>query len=274
MRGSKNERLVTKKLVPAKDFQDITPVSCGIEKCSASQAWAAVAHDWYILHFVVSGKGKFKSDRGEFKLSENEVFIIKPEEISYYEADKDAPWQYIWICFRAKAKMPEIIKMRDVFEAPYLKKCFFDAVERPDALENVLGYEEFLLAKIWEIISLIKMKEESSALQGNYVKHALNIIETEFQTGITVNDISDRLYLNRTYFTKIFKAAMKESPGIYLHAHRMNTAANLLRSKNLPTATVAASVGFFDVSSFSRAFKSFFGISPGKYAEENFKKGD
>ncbi len=274
MHSNKNERTVIKKLVLAKDFQDITPVSCGRELCSASQAWATVAGDWYILHFVVSGKGEFKTDRGDFKLSENEVFVIKPEEITYYEADKFEPWEYIWICFHAKSELPETVKKRDVFKAPYLKNCFFDAATHPDYLENALGYEEFLLAKIWEIISLIKMHEEPRSMQGNYVKHALNIIETEFQTGITVNDISDRLYLNRTYFTKIFKEAVKESPGAYLHSHRMNTAANLLRSKKLPTATVAASVGFADVSSFSRAFKSFFGISPGRYAEENFTKGN
>ena len=274
MQSNKNERLVTKKLVLRKDFQDIAPVSCGIEECSPSQAWTAIAHDWYILHFVVSGNGKFKTDRGSFYLGENEVFVIKPGEIAYYEADKFTPWNYIWICFHAKTELPETIKKCDVFTAPYLKKSFFDSAERPDSLENVLGYEEFLLAKIWEIISLIKMNEGPSSLKGDYVKHALNIIETEFQTGITASDIAARLYLNRAYFTKIFTEATKQSPGFYLHGHRMQTAANLLRSKSLSVAAVASSVGFTDVSSFSRAFKSFFGIAPGKYAEENFKNSD
>ena len=274
MNQNKSTRLVTKKLVLVKDFQDIVPVSCGMEDCLPSQAWATVPHDWYILHFVVSGKGKFKTDRGEFQLSENEVFIIKPNEITYYEADKSEPWSYIWICFHAKTELPETIKACDFFNAPYLKKSFFEAVERPDALENVLGYEEFLLAKIWEITSLIKMHEAPSSLKGDYVKHALNIIETEFQTGITVSDIAARLYLNRTYFTKIFTEATKLSPGQYLHNHRMLSAANLLRSKNLSVATVASSVGFSDVSSFSRAFKSFFGIAPASYAEENFQNSN
>jgi AraC-like DNA-binding protein len=268
MNGAKKKRTLVKKLILSKDFKDIVPISCGKESCLPSQAWTSVAYNGYILHFVISGKGKFKTARGEYSVGGNEVFVIRPYEIAYYEADEHEPWEYAWICFRTELRMPEIINERDVFSAPYLKDCFLNAANRPDALENAVGYEEFLLAKIWEIQSLVRMQSETSYLRGDYVKRALSIIENEFHTGISVSDIAKRLHLNRSYFTKMFTEAMNRSPGNYLHEMRLNTAANLIRSKNYSAATVALSVGFSDVSSFSRAFKAHFGISPGEYSKK------
>ena len=258
-----------RKLVVNKGFLDINPVECGREACKSRQAWGPVAKEWYVLHFVVSGKGKFKTARGEYSISENELFIIKPGEITYYEADENEPWEYLWLSFYSKIRLPEAIEANDVITAPYLKNSFVEAAERPDLFENIRGYEEFLLSKIWELISLLKMREKRTPSQGNYVKRALSMMESEFQTGITAPEIAHRLSLNRAYFTKIFTDAMKISPGKYLHTFRMNKAAQMLRTKSYTVSVVASSVGFFDVFSFSRAFKAQFGISPGSYQKES-----
>lgn len=257
-----------RKLIINKGYSDINPVEFGTEVCKASQAWGPVAKEWYVLHFVVSGKGKFKTERGEYSISENELFVIKPGEITYYEADKDEPWEYLWLSFYSNIRLPKTIEENDVIKAPHLKKCFIEAAEQPDLLENTRGYEEFLLSKIWELISLIKMREKRPPSQGSYVKRALSIMRSEFQTGITAGQIAERLSLNRSYFTKIFTDATKKSPGKYLHEFRMNKAAQMLRTKTYTVSVVASSVGFFDVFSFSRAFKAHFGISPGKYQNE------
>lgn len=265
MQNSSNKR----KLVVNKGFTDINPVECGREACKSGQAWGPVAKEWYVLHFVAYGKGKFKTQRGEYQISENEVFIIKPGEITYYEADAEEPWEYLWLSFYSNVRLPEAIENNDVIEAEYLKDCFVSASLRPDLFENVRGYEEFLLAKIWELISLVKMRERRAPSQGSYVKRALSIMESEFHTGITTAEIARRLSLNRAYFTKIFTDAMKISPGKYLHTFRMNKAAQMLRTKAYTVSVVASSVGFLDVFSFSRAFKAHFGIPPGKYLIES-----
>jgi len=267
MQNNGKNRYVVKKFVQKKEFCDIIPVECGTEVCAPGQAWGPVAKDWYVLHFVVFGKGKFKTERGIYSISQDDIFIIKPDEITYYEADEDEPWEYIWISFYSKVSLPKALKENDVLKAPYLKYIFEGAISRPDSLENGRGYEELLLAKIWELFSLVKLNESTAPSQGGYVKKALSIIEYEFQTGITAASIADRLHLNRSYFTKMFTEAMKISPGKYLHKYRMNRAAQFLRSKKYSISVVATSVGFSDVFSFARAFKSFFRIAPGQYAK-------
>lgn len=264
-----NKEKKTRKLVVNKGFNDINPVECGREECAPKQAWGPVAKDWYVLHFVVYGKGKFTTERGTFDLSAGEIFIIKPHEITYYEADESEPWEYAWISFYSKTALPKSLVYNDKLHAPWLEGCFFEAISRPDSLENVRGYEEFLVAKIWELISIVKRHEEPHAIsQGSYVKRALSIIESEFQTDITAQKIAERISLDRSYFTKIFTEATKVSPGKYLHKYRMNKAAQMLRSKPYLISVVASSVGFPDVFSFSRAFKQQFGVSPGKYKSE------
>ena len=65
----------------------INPVQCGYEKCDPSHDYGPATRDHWLLHFVASGKGVFQTPRGKYRLSEGDVFIIHPYEITYYKAD-------------------------------------------------------------------------------------------------------------------------------------------------------------------------------------------
>ena len=59
---------------------------------------------------------------------------------------------------------------------------------------------------------------------------------------------------------------MRTSPREYLAALRMNKAAELL-CEGFGVSVVAASVGYPDVFSFSRAFKNYYKIPPTQYVK-------
>ena len=90
-------------------------------------------------------------------------------------------------------------------------------------------------------------------------------MEREYQRGIDVSDVAERLHLNRSYFTKLFERVMKCTPGGYLYEIRMERAAELLSLPEYSIGVVAASVGYADQFVFSRAFQRRFGVSPSEY---------
>ncbi len=254
------------KMIINKHYNNINPEVCGWEICNPGHFYGPAVRSYWLLHFVVSGKGVFKTSRGEYELSKNDVFIIRPYEVTYYEADKNDPWHYIWIGFSSDIKLPSGIVNNDTVYAPFLWENFQNSIEADDISKNVKGYEAYLCSQIWDIISKIEREyAKSASFSDRYIRAAANIMETEYNSGVTVEDVSDRLHLNRSYFSTLFKKVMNRSPREYLIALRMEKAAELLCKKHIGVAVVAVSVGYPDVFSFSRAFKNYYGVSPTEY---------
>jgi AraC-like DNA-binding protein len=53
----------------------------------------------------------------------------------------------------------------------------------------------------------------------------------------------------------------------YVQSQRIERAKHLLRHDDANISTIAAALGFFDQSHFSRVFRKVTGISPGRYAQ-------
>ena len=85
----------------------INPVTVGYEKCDKGHYNGLTAGlDFYIVHFIFSGKGCFKNATDTYELGENDCFIIRPKEMFYYEADKAEPWFYAWVGFEENDLIP------------------------------------------------------------------------------------------------------------------------------------------------------------------------
>ena len=68
---------------------------------SASQLRTAVRPN-YILHYIMEGKGKFLVNGEEYNLQKGQGFLIEPEVQTFYQADEEVPWTYLWIGFGGK----------------------------------------------------------------------------------------------------------------------------------------------------------------------------
>lgn len=124
------------------------------------------------------------------------------------------------------------------------------------------GKTEFLCSKIWQLISMIYDHQNEMV---DYIDKALNIINSEYTSDISVNNIADRIGLERTYFSNLFKKKIGLSPKQYLLKTRMEQAAIFLKDYGYSVSLTALSVGYSDVYTFSKMFKKYFGVSPSKY---------
>jgi AraC-like DNA-binding protein len=80
----------------------------------------------------------------------------------------------------------------------------------------------------------------------------------------SVRDLASEAGMSRSNFSMRFKELVGESPLQYLTRWRMTLACeDLVADPERPLSSIAASVGYDRESSFSTAFKRFFGTSPG-----------
>ena len=124
------------------------------------------------------------------------------------------------------------------------------------------GKTEFLCSKVWQLLSLIF---DAQSEKIDYIEQAVNIINAEYMNDISVQNIADKVGLERTYFSNFFKKQIGLSPKQYLLKTRMEQAAVFLRDYGYSVSVTAFSVGYSDVYTFSKMFKQYFGISPSKF---------
>ena len=206
-----------------KSFEELHVVFCGMEECPSNYYYGPSVRTHYLIHYCLSGKGKYHVNGKIYEIGKGDAFLIMPNVITYYQADNDNPWTYVWIGFDGtKAK-------------PYLSRCNLDSnnlVIHSDNINelkeivismlnhNKLSYsnEFFIQGKLFEFFSYLSKsadvpyKKEKSKDNNLYVNKAMEYIINNYQNVVNVNEIADYLSLNRSYLTTIFKKALKVSP--------------------------------------------------------------
>lgn len=240
-----------------KGYRDLNPVHAGHERCAPRHAWGPAVRRYWLLHFVVEGRGIFEIGGKRYEVKKGSFFVIPPHVVTYYEADATAPWEYIWVGFECE-KLP--ISLDTVVVCPAAGRIFED-IRRCGEWQG--GRTELLCARLYELFALLMEREHN---REDYIDRALSIIHAEYMYDLGVQDIAVRLGLERTYFSVLFKKRVGVSPVQYLKELRLTRAAALLAEGKSPTVA-ARSVGYADIYLFSKTFKRRFGCSPRAFAK-------
>ena len=269
---------------PSENFVDLSLFQCGREKCSPSHSFGPAARNHYLFHYVISGTGKlFAYDKNgetkEYSIKSMQGFMLFPDQITMYVADKDLPWEYVWVEFdglRAKAVVETagfsldqpIYKARSKeLREEMMKEMNYIAENGSSSPFDLIGHLYLFIDHLTRSTEGVKV-HHSSKLRDFYIHEAIEFVEHNFQNDISVEDIADVCGLNRSYFGKIFKEALGKSPQEFLLNYRMVKAAELLKLTKLSVGDISSAVGYDNQLHFSRAFKSIYGISPKKWRTE------
>ena len=260
-----------------KKDEEIQIYHYGIEVCENGHGYGPAVRDHFLIHFILDGKGIFKSNGITYHLNKNKGFLITPERVTYYEADMDTPWTYCWIGFNG-IKAYQILKDGDLtYKDPIIS--FDDDCLIPHTMEKIIAtdiksagsslklksYLYLVLSEIQRVNCMQAPTHQKKNYTEEYIEKALDFIEKNYSRSIKVTDIAKHIGLDRSYFTSIFKEIMNISPQRYLIEFRMKKAAYLLESTDLSIGDIARSVGYKDPLGFSKVYKSIVGISPSKY---------
>lgn len=257
--------------------RDLSLINAGEQRCEPGYEYSYFLTDWYLIHFVISGKGTFSSGGKTYNLEAGNAFIIMPGEYSVYKADEDDPWHYTWFHFSGNVADVFIDRLGLSKENPIYKTDDAEAVY--DAFKNLLSTSEqdidFL--PVGAFFSLLGTMLEKSAFPllktrktgEEYVELCKEYIKLNYYRKISVQQLCDAANIDRTYLFRLFKQITGKSPREYIIDYKMKTAKKLLETSKLSVTRVAQAVGYDDVFAFSKLFKSRFKISPKSYSINN-----
>jgi AraC-like DNA-binding protein len=270
---------------PNENFVDLGLYQYGWEQCKPAHSFGPAARNHFLFHYVVSGMGTLMADNSKgitqsYSIKSKQGFMIYPNQVTTYIADRDLPWEYVWIEFdglRAKSILESAGFTPDapIYRAKskslredMMNEMLYMTQNREASQLHLIGHL-YLFLDYLARSSCDTPIVQGSRLRDFYLHEAMNYIEHNFQNDISVEDIAAVCGLNRSYFGKIFKEAIGKSPQDFLLNYRMLKAAELLKLTQLSIGDISNAVGYSNQFHFSRAFKSIYGIAPREWRNQN-----
>ena len=262
-------------------FIDLNLYQFGWERTEPLHSYGPHARNHYLFHYVISGKGTLFANEQVYEITGGHGFLIVPGQITTYRADEQEPWEYTWIEFDG-LRAQESLRLAGISGAepiytPANQETGDKLLQQMLYIVNngnadpirLIGHAFLFLAQLVES-SAYRSYQNVRRLRDFYIKEALSFIESNFQRDITIEEIAAFCGLNRSYFGKVFRETMGESPQAFLLHYRMARAAQLLKETRLSIGEIAQQVSYDNQLHFSRAFKNVHGVSPREYRQTHF----
>lgn len=262
---------------------ELTVLFAGESQTKPEHRLGPKVYDYYLIHYVISGKGVFSSQGEEYGLGAGDSFVIEPEQLISYVSNETDPWHYCWIAFTGTQAaalvslagvnpLHPIIHTKRNRHIPVLFRHIQQALrsKKANAQLKSIGYLHLLLGEYCETLSAsILAGVVTEAESDRIVQQAIHYLSTQYAEPITIELMAESLGYNRAYLSRMFKRHTKVTPVTFLLKLRVDKARLLLRERlELTIEQIASSVGFYDPLYFSKQFRRWYGVSPSEYRNQ------
>lgn len=251
-------------------------------------------HNYYELYVCLNGRAKVTTENGEFILSERDFLITPPNVAHTHNPDKSF-LSSVSICFSANGVMDSLIcnkvgtiddeelnvlnilineyinnyEFQNHYEMPYVKKVDFkNEYAYPQVFKCAL---EILLVLITRSFQNESNEQKVDILKDNKENknEIIQYIKEHYNEKISLEEIAKHFNYSVGHMCRKFKQDIGDSIVNYIIKYRISTAMRFLfERQDLSIEEVALEVGFNDVQFFTKTFKKFIGMTPGKYRKE------
>lgn len=244
---------------------------CGKRIETPNHTYGPEIRNHYLFVLVNKGTATMYRER-QINFGQYDLLIMFPNEKIHYEALE--PWSINWIGLYGESinKFTQILGVTP--ENPIIHISLYN--ELYSVMEKIyaaskdmtLSSKFTVTGLIYEFFSILVQNANLDTQKINSIKTALRIIDYNYSSSISVEQIAKRLSLNTSYFSRIFTEQVGISPKQYLLNKRMDRAKELLNVTDASIFEIANSVGYEDQLYFSRIFKKHVGLSPNEYKKK------
>ncbi len=252
-----------------------------IDKEPSEKNFRMHVHDQYELLYFVSGNGTFTIEGSTYNLVKDSLLLMRPAEFHKIYVSSDEPYERMVVHFKKEAlesidKSGALTRVFDDRREGYgniylaeefgnfgIKQLFCEMKSEGNNEEKYLAIIANLVAVLHKINSIPKNHKSSSpARKKNEVfSELVNFINRHLSDNLSLDILSDHFFLSKSQLNRIFRDATGTSIWEYIVIKRLMGARNLIHS-GVSIIKASQQFGFTDYSSFYRAYKKHFYISP------------
>ena len=223
------------------------------------------------FYWGVSGNGLFFLNGKSYHLNPGHVCFYLPENRQHVRP-QTSRWEFRWMTFTGPL-VEAIMKSFNIRQEPhYAGKC-------PEDLFEILGREitedsyysqRLASAMVYQILSVASAatysRYKTQQAFADLSERAVNLMRHSFANPDTsVDSIADMLGVHRVTLGRLCRAEIKMPPKEYLTSLRMEKAASMLVSTELPVKEISRMSGFREPNYFEKVFRKTFKTTPTEY---------
>jgi AraC-like DNA-binding protein len=243
------------------------------------------SHEYHEIYFLLSGERRYLLGHKIYNVDVNNAVIIPKNEIHRTTTPGVRGYDRYVVYFYDEilSSLNESIKDFDTdrffslgcveFPAEVSEKIKNALIEMQNEYESPDTYsEEYIKGLLKSIIILIlrhgRAKKRDSEASADKIQYVAKYIRSNFYENITLESAAKLAFMEKTYFSKRFKALTGFGVSEYLCEIRIREAEKLLRYTNLSISEISERCGFGGSNYFGDAFKRYMGLSPREYRKK------
>lgn len=229
----------------------------------------------YLIFIVRSGEGRLEYQGKEYQLKRGDMVFLDCS-VSYLHETSEKLWNLQWCHFQG----PEMVGVYEKYKSRGGKVVFQSSHQKEyeellNKLNETAGSDSYvrdmeintLLSSL--LVLLMKDAWNPEEHKGKGKRESLSeireYIRENYAKELTLEELSARFYINKTYLSELFKEQYGISIKDFMVSVRITEAKKLLRFTRKTTEEIAAEVGVNGAAYFSRMFKRVEGVSPKEY---------
>ena len=234
------------------------------------------SHDFCEILYVAGGAGEAILEGKKFRLAPGDLVVVNPGTLHEERSDAKAPLRLIFLAIRdfavpglpAGCLSQEKYRVLSCGEYRYKMDIYLRELLQ-ETSSQIEFYQEIsqglVSALLVLVMRLIRINPEDEAALSQECQKIKEYLDQNFTSPITLDSLSESVYISKHYLSHLFKEQTGVSPIKYLTSKRMEKACELLSETELPVSEVSKAVGYENPLYFSQVFKRIYGISPVKY---------
>ena len=243
------------------------------------------AHPYYEIFYLLNGDCTFFVDHNIYKLNKGDLVVVPAGELHKSTYPQMGSSETDVVCFK-KGNLKWLNELLgDDFVKQWLTSGVISIPEKRrdyvEALMNKMNFENdgqdilspaFIRTGLVELILFIIrcQRYEQNVIKEIDVDNQLmqeiaTYIYENYDKKLSLDDMSNRFHISRSYLSKKFKAVTGFGFKEYIVNVRIKNACRLLLETNKSITDIAFECGFNDSNYFGDAFRHVKGISPNKY---------
>ena len=247
-------------------------------------------HDFYEIYFFLGGDVSYWVEGKTFKLDRGDLLLINPMELHHPITQPSSPYERVvlWIdrnylaslctpeldltaCFRTGNQNQINLLHPTVLERRRFEELF-DLLNQ-EAYGSELGSSFYAQSLLFQLMIVVNRMAQSGSMPvpilepPNLVSQITSYINRHYSEEISLDTLAKEFYVSKYYLSHEFSKQIGTSIYRYITLKRLTVAKELIADGKL-AGEVYIHCGFHNYPTFYRAFKSEYGISPGRFAEQ------
>ena len=242
------------------------PLAGGIFERGKNYRVHRLQYDSVLLAYITEGNLQLIQGGKHFRAENGELLLV--DCYKEHEYFTDSYVKFTWIHMDGSSSRPWLDSMIKNYGRcmKMNSQCHALMLSAIDGIKN--REDEYRLSrKLHTLMCEIALSQEGVGLMvdSSVITQAKDYMEAHLEERLNVKQIAEQVHYSPSYFSQVFKHAVKMSPYEYLLSRRIERAKSLLLQTEYPLEIIAARSGFQGISHFIYAFKKSTGLSPLKF---------